>query len=121
MMRDPFSSLLDVVDCVAVANADERTILEDRNGPNGIEILVTGTPRWDSVVRTGHETDAAKVRQELGIGVSEKLLVFASQPIASNDLTRMTQAWVESRDVMGIAGWAFGLIPVKKMIFTSAC
>jgi hypothetical protein len=91
-INNPFECLLDAVNSVAVADKETRDRYLERNGHEREGIYVTGTPRLDKVARVGRETHPSEVRRELGIGESEKILVFATQPIGTDDLTRMTRA-----------------------------
>jgi len=82
-------------DKVAVMDEHSRRVFVERGGVAPERVIVTGLPRWDSISRVISEARIGSprtVRQSLGLGVEDRLVVFATQALSPSYTKRMIQA-----------------------------
>lgn len=79
-------------DVAAVVNRFSARAFENRGGVSAEQVVVTGLPRWDTLVNTDWRLRAEKAREQLGVSPEERLVCFATQWIPLSHTKRMLQA-----------------------------
>jgi hypothetical protein len=68
-----------IPDRTAVFGEAARRFLGDAGGYPEQSVVVTGSPKFDALLRGSRERDRERLRERLGVGPGEKLLVVASR------------------------------------------